>query len=224
MRVLVAIFDGYQQDAWAGCLSRNGHEVKKASSSARLAREVTESRCEAVLMGRHARAIDGLRAVRAAGSRGSILLIVGSNPSERMEALEAGADECLVEPFLIGEVLARLERLSRRINCMPPEETSTLVASPFHVDLRSRQVRRGKNDIKLTKREFDLLVRLMRRPGQVFSPDALSEDSSGAFCVDSTTTIAVHIKNLRAKIDADRRRSFIRTERGCGYAFSQVPI
>jgi DNA-binding response OmpR family regulator len=160
-----------------------------------------------------------LRSARYAGA----VIVVSTRMHERdkLEALNGGADDYLVKPFLMSELVARVRAVLRRTLQDGPTKIATGTAilknGALQMDLSRYEVKKSGKVVKLTKKEFELLECLMRRPGHVLSQSALSQSINSSDFDTTTNSIEVHIKNLRAKIDADSKNGVIQTVRGCGY-------
>ncbi|HTT05205.1 MAG TPA: response regulator transcription factor [Steroidobacteraceae bacterium] len=166
--------------------------------------------------------IDGLaiiEALRKAGKRTPILILSAlSDVDERIRGLRAGGDDYLTKPFAFGELLARLDALTRRSQV---ESVQTrLEVADLRMDLLTRKVTRGDRDIALQPREFKLLEYLMRHADQVVTRTMLLENVWDYHFDPQTNLIDVHISKLRQKIDADFDRPLLRTVRNAGYTLS----
>jgi two-component system OmpR family response regulator len=166
--------------------------------------------------------IDGLaiiEALRKTGKRTPILILSAlSDVDERIRGLRAGADDYLTKPFAFGELLARLDALTRRSHA---ESVQTrLEVGDLRMDLLTRKVTRGDRDIVLQPREFKLLEYLMRHADQVVTRTMLLENVWDYHFDPQTNLIDVHISKLRQKIDADFDRPLLRTVRNAGYTLS----
>jgi two-component system OmpR family response regulator len=166
--------------------------------------------------------IDGLaiiQALRKAGKRTPILILSAlSDVDERIRGLRAGGDDYLTKPFAFGELLARLDALTRRAQ---PETVQTrLEVADLRIDLLTRKVTRGNRDIALQPREFKLLEYLMRHADQVVTRTMLLENVWDYHFDPQTNLIDVHISKLRQKIDADFERPLLRTVRNAGYTLA----
>ena len=165
---------------------------------------------------------DGLelcREIRARGIPSKILMLTARDSVEnKIEGLDAGADDYLVKPFSFRELLARLRALSRRTEVPEP---APLVHGDLAYDPESREVRRRGDVIRLTAREGALFELLLRRRGRVVSRSEIQariwEDSFDL----STNIIDVYINALRRKLDAGERERLIQTVRGVGYRLSE---
>lgn len=150
-----------------------------------------------------------------------ILLTAKGEESDRIVGLRRGADDYVVKPFSPGELLARAEAVLRRGRGEGTEaQAAPLCFGELHIDPAARQVHLAGTPVGLTQREFDLLSFLARHPGRVFSRDQLIDLVWRLpFCNDSST-VTVHVRRLRAKIEPDPGQPrFIQTVWGVGYRF-----
>lgn len=167
--------------------------------------------------------MDGLevmRSVRAIGERMPIILLTArGEESDRVVGLSLGADDYIVKPFYPAELVARVDAVLRRADLAPDRGERVSVGS-LTIDPAARRVREETDgrEIELTAREFDLLLFLARHPGQVFSREQLMEAVwHHAFYTD-TSTVTVHIRRLRAKVEANTAvPRHVQTVWGVGY-------
>ncbi len=158
-----------------------------------------------------------LPAFRRESSAPVILLTAKLEESDKVQGLELGADDYVTKPFGMRELLARIRAQLRRAG-QAPVESALLRAGEIVLDKETRTVRVGERNVNLTPSEFELLVTLMATPGRVFSRDELLDSLAGAASVERT--VDVHIRNLRAKIEADAANPrYIETVFGVGYRF-----
>ncbi|QCB36670.1 response regulator transcription factor [Sphingobium sp. PAMC28499] len=168
--------------------------------------------------------LDGLaalKALRAAGVRAPALFLTAMNGVEdRVEGLEAGADDYLAKPFAATELLARVNALARR----PPiaETVSVLEVSDLSLDRIKRTVLRGGNRIDLQAQEFKLLEYLMLHAGEIVTRTMLLENVWSFHFDPRTNIIESHVSRLRAKVDRGFGRELIQTVRGAGYRIDDV--
>ncbi len=159
------------------------------------------------------------RRLRSDGSTVPILMLTARDGiQDRVRGLDAGADDYLVKPFALAELLARVRALGRRAKMGAATESPVLTVSDLELDLRSREARRGPRRIELTAREFALLETLMRHPGQVMSRSQLLDSVWSYDAVTESNVVDIYIHYLRNKIDKGFDRKLIRTVRGMGYA------
>jgi DNA-binding response OmpR family regulator len=162
-----------------------------------------------------------LRTLRARGYQGAVLMATSKgHEKDKLEGLNNGADDYIVKPYLITELVARVRAVLRR-TAGPKGKVaygSVLKAKNIELDLIKHEATNGGKPLSLTKREFELLEYFMRWPSQVLSQEVLAQHLTKANFDTHTNSIEVHIKNLRKKIGTTSGKSLIRTVRGCGYA------
>ena len=159
--------------------------------------------------------LDAIEALREAGNQTPILILSAlSDVDERIRGLQVGADDYLTKPFAFGELIARLDALTRR---RPGAGQVNLSVGELHLDLLSLKVTRGSREIGLMPREYKLLAYLMRHPGQVVTRTMLLENVWNYHFDPQTNVVDVHISNLRQKIDQPPEPQMLRTIRGTGY-------
>jgi len=167
---------------------------------------------------------DGLSILKNLRLKGNpvpvILLSARAEPHERVEGLNLGADDYLVKPFYIEELVARLHVITRRAS---GTGSSTLAVGDLTIDLLTREVRRGTESIELTSREFQLLEHLARNPGRVLSRAQICERVWDYDFDPGTNLVDVYIQRLRRKIDAPGTTPLIETIRGVGYRMRKLP-
>ncbi len=163
--------------------------------------------------------IDGLgiiAALRQAGNRTPILILSAlSDVDERIRGLKSGGDDYLTKPFAFGELLARLDALTRR--SQGNNTVTSLEVGDLRVDLLSRKAMRGSRPIALQPRDFKLLEYLMRHADQVVTRTMLLENVWDYHFDPQTNVVDVHVSKLRQKIDLDFERPLLRTVRNAGY-------
>jgi DNA-binding response OmpR family regulator len=159
--------------------------------------------------------LDGVDLCRRLRGRSDVPIIVVTargDEGARVTGLRAGADDYVVKPFGIAELLARMEAVLRRTGSVAP--TTAVDVGDTHVDLARREVTVGGREILLTRKEFDLLAALARRRGEVVARDELLAVVWDTAWVGSSRTLDVHVATLRAKLG---RPAVIETVRGVGY-------
>jgi two-component system response regulator MprA len=165
--------------------------------------------------------IDGLevcRRIRRSGDTTPILMLTARNAvNDRVEGLDVGADDYLVKPFDLAELLARLRALLRRHNVSEVDGT-VLRFEDLTLNPATREVHRGTRLVELTKIEFDLLELFLRHPRQVLTRDQILDLVWGYNFDSGTNSLAVYIGYLRRKLEEDNKPRLIQTVRGVGYA------
>jgi two-component system response regulator MprA len=165
--------------------------------------------------------IDGLeicRRIRRAGDATPILMLTARDAvNDRVEGLDVGADDYLVKPFDLAELLARLRALLRRSSVAEGDET-VLRFEDLTLNPQTREVQRGSRLIELTKIEFDLLELFLQHPRQVLTRDQILDLVWGYNFDSGTNSLAVYIGYLRRKLEEKEEARLIQTVRGVGYA------
>jgi len=149
-----------------------------------------------------------------------IMLTARGEESERIRGLATGADDYLVKPFSIPELIARVRAILRRV--APERLANTLVAGDIEIDRDTRRVRRAGVEIHLGPTEFRLLEFLMSHPGRVFSRETLLNGVWGQDAFIDDRTVDVHVGRLRREINRGSAKDPIRTVRGAGYSFDET--
>lgn len=164
------------------------------------------------------------RRIRPVKDTPIIIMTARDSVIDRVSGLDQGADDYIVKPFAIEELLARLRALFRRLNQEDePEITMPLIYyRDLMIDKGSRIVRRGDEVINLTKREYELLLYLMENVNRVLSRDVLLDEVWGYKSDVETNVVDVYIRYIRNKVDRpDQEESYIQTVRGTGYVMRQ---
>lgn len=159
-----------------------------------------------------------LRLLREKKNKVPVIIITARDGvSERIDGLNLGADDYLVKPFYLEELVARLKSVLRRAS---GEGLSILEVSDLRLNLMTREVHRGDVEITLAPREFVLLEYLMRSPGRVFSRTQILEQVWDYHFDPDTNLVDVYIRRIRQKIDKPFDEKLIHTVRGIGYTVS----
>jgi len=155
------------------------------------------------------------RRLRTTGTWSPVLMLTARDAiADRVEGLDAGADDYLVKPFAFDELLARLRALARRGSARRP---TVLVVGDLRLDPASRRVWRADREIELTVKEFAVLQTFMQRPDQVLTRDQLLEHAWDFAYEQRSNIVDVHIRSLREKLDRPYGRHSLQTVRGLGY-------
>jgi DNA-binding response OmpR family regulator len=203
-------------------LKREGYEVTATGDGGEALELAREHAFDLIVLDVMLPTLDGLsivRILRKDQRTPIILLTARSGEIDRIMGLETGADDYVVKPFSLGELLARVRAVLRR---SVPETATRLEAGDLSLDLIGRKAYRGGQELRLSHKEFDLLAALIRNTGTALSRERLLQQVWGYDYPGDTRTVDVHIRWLREKIEvdaADPQR--IVTVRGVGYRFEQ---
>ncbi|MHB1134941.1 MAG: response regulator transcription factor [Chloroflexota bacterium] len=166
--------------------------------------------------------VDGLevcRRLRADGSDVPVLMLTARDAvADRVRGLEQGADDYLIKPFALEELLARVKALLRRHQTA---ENEVLRYADLSLDLGTRLARRGRRQIQLTTTEYALLACFLGSPGRVLTRDILLERVWGYDFQGESNILEVYVRYLRAKLEAEGEPRLIQTVRGAGYALRE---
>jgi two-component system, OmpR family, response regulator len=220
MRVLLVEDDKRTSDYISSGLASSGHVTDVlADGRDALAASLREP-YDAAIVDRMIPGLDGLslvRSLRAAGGKLPIILLTAmGGVDDRVEGLDAGADDYLAKPFAFSELLARLNALGRR----PPiaQEKTVLRVADLELDLARRVAKRSGQIVELLPREFALLEFLMRNEGRVLTKTMLLERIWNFNFDPQSTVVETHVSRLRAKIDKPFETQLINTIRSTGYS------
>jgi two-component system response regulator MprA len=205
-------------------LKLEGYEVVTAPDGSEALRELAVAPPDAMVLDVLMPEVDGLevcRRMRGAGDRTPVLMLTARDAiSDRVDGLDAGADDYLVKPFALEELLARLRALMRRAD--PAEGNSTLLEfEDLSLDPATRDVKRGGRDIELTKTEFSLLELFLNHPRQVLSRTQIFEAVWEYDFGPSSNALEVYVGYLRRKTESEGEPRLIQTIRGVGYTLRE---
>jgi two-component system response regulator MprA len=223
--VLVVDDDRAVRDSLRRSLEFNGYDVALAADGAEALVAVGAQPPDAVVMDVMMPRLDGIeatKALRAAGHDVPILVLTARDAvGDRVEGLDAGADDYLTKPFALQELLARLRALLRRV--VPPagEANEALAFADLAMDVASREVRRGSRAIELTRTEFALLEMFLRRPRRVLERAFILEEVWGYDFPTTANSLEVYVGYLRRKTEADGEPRLLHTVRGVGYVLKE---
>jgi two-component system, OmpR family, response regulator len=218
MRVLLVEDDDRMAAAIARALRGEGIVVDVAARGEDAVREAQVTGYDAVVLDVMLPDVDGFetcRRLRAKELWLPVLMLTARDAVEdRVEGLDAGADDYLTKPFSLAELLARLRALARRI---PVERPAVLTVGDLSLDPATQIARRGDVEIDLSTREFALLETFMRRPGHVLTQMQLLESAWDLGFEQRSNVVEVYVRYLREKIDRPFGVTSIETVRGVGY-------
>jgi two-component system response regulator MprA len=220
VKILVVDDERAVRDSLRRALELQGYDVELASDGVEaLARLGTNGQVDAVVLDVLMPELDGLevcRRIRRAGNAVPVLMLTARDAvGDRVEGLDAGADDYLVKPFALDELLARVRALLRRGTA---SVDGVLRFADLELDPQTREARRGGDRIELTRTEFNLLELFMVNPRQVLTRSIIFERVWGYDFGFASNSLDVYIGYLRRKTEAGGRPRLIQTVRGVGYA------
>ena len=227
MRILVVDDDRAVRDSLRRSLEFNGYTVDVAADGAEALARVPLIGPDAIVMDVMMPRLDGLeatRALRAAGNDVPILVLTARDAvRNRVDGLDAGADDYLTKPFALEEMLARLRALLRRAARGADEEQTLLTFADLSLDVATREVRRGDRPVSLTRTEFALLELFMRRPRRVLERSFILEEVWGFDFPTTANSLEVYVGYVRRKLEQDGEPRLLHTVRGVGYVLRETP-
>jgi two-component system, OmpR family, phosphate regulon response regulator PhoB len=206
-------------------LQAEGFRVRATANGEDVAHLVNEERPDLIVLDWMLPGISGIEVCRLVRSRPEtrdipvIMLTARGEENERVRGLATGADDYIVKPFSVPELLARIKTILRRVN--PDAIAERLKAGDIALDRRTRRVTRATRDITLSPTEFRLLEYLMQSPGRVYSRSQLLDAVWGRDIYVDERTVDVHVGRLRKCLKRGREIDPIRTVRGMGYSFDE---
>lgn len=204
-------------------LTRGGHVVDLFVDGREALIAATTSDYEVLVLDRMTPGLDGmgvLRTLRAAHVETPVLLLTAlGDVDDRVEGLEAGADDYLAKPFAFSELEARVAALGRRASRGQSGDVTSLTARDIHLDLLKQQCFRRGERVDLNTKEFRLLETFIRSKGRILTRNMLLEKVWGLNFDPTTSVVETHVSRLRAKIEKPFGDVVIRTVRGAGYIF-----
>jgi two-component system copper resistance phosphate regulon response regulator CusR len=224
MRILVVEDEPAAANVLAKGLREHAYAVDIAADGSTALEQIAETDYDLIILDVLLPRINGLdlcRRLRSDDAAVPVLMLTARGGlDDRVEGLDAGADDYLPKPYHFPELLARVRALLRR---GPAFERAELSVDDLVVDTRARSVSRGGTGIQLTTKEYALLEYLMRRKAQVVSRGDIAEHVWDDSFDPMSNLIEVYIQRLRRKIDDGRAVKLIQTRRGAGYTLSADP-
>jgi two-component system response regulator MprA len=218
MEILVVDDEPAVRDSLGRALRLEGYEVELAEDGRDALERLEARRPDALVLDLMMPRIDGLevcRALRSKGDRTPILVLTAKDAvSDRVAGLDAGADDYVVKPFALDELLARLRALLRRVG---GEQQDKLRFADLELDPVAYEVRRGGRRLELTRTEFHLLELFMRHPRQVLTRSIIFEHVWGYDFGADSNSLTVYIGYLRRKLEEGDEPRLLHTVRGVGY-------
>jgi DNA-binding response OmpR family regulator len=202
-------------------LRRDGYDVRVVGDGGEALKAFAERQPDLIVMDVMLPGIDGLEAsrrIRAQGETPIVMLTARGDEVDKLVGLELGADDYVTKPFSPRELVARVRAVLRRSARGGPAEGDVVRFGEMRVNPRTRTVEGGAGDPGLTAREFDLLLFLARHPSQVFTREQLMDRVWDYEFPGDASTVTVHMRRLRAKIEVDPSRPrHLKTVWGVGY-------
>jgi two-component system response regulator MprA len=227
-RILVVDDDPSVRDSLRRSLEFNGYAVTVAGDGAEALAAIGQGSPDALVIDVMMPRLDGLettRALRTAGNDLPILVLTARDSvGDRVEGLDAGADDYLTKPFALEELLARLRALLRRVQPPTADDTDaeTLAFADLSLNPVTREVRRADRPIDLTRTEFTLLEMFLRRPRRVLDRSFILEEVWGYDFPTTANSLEVYVGYLRRKTEAEGEPRLIHTVRGVGYVLREA--
>ena len=203
-------------------LQRAGYATRIASDGPSALQTAVQDRPDLVVLDLMLPGMDGLEVMRRLRERGQvavILLTAKGEPTDRVIGLRLGADDYVAKPFSPAELVARVDAVLRRVASSPQLE-EPISFDGLELDPVARRVAVRGKEVQLTVREYELLLHFMRHPGQAFSRDQLMDAVWQYSFYTDTSTVTVHMRRLRSKIEDDPSSPrWLQTVWGVGYRF-----
>jgi DNA-binding response OmpR family regulator len=222
-RILVVEDEAIVAEVVERFLRREGYETMVASDGRQALSALGNFIPDLIVLDLMLPEVDGLEVCRQVRSRGVtpiIMLTARGEESDKVLGLGLGADDYVTKPFSPRELAARVQAVLRRAKSLPANDAETVRFGALRLSGRTRVVEREGADLRLTAREFDLLIFLARHAGQVFSREQLMDAVWDYDFAGDAGTVTVHMRRLREKIEEDPSRPrYLKTVWGVGYKF-----
>jgi two-component system response regulator MprA len=224
--VLVVDDDKAVRESLRRSLEFNGYAVSLASDGVEALAGIGGIVPDVVVMDVMMPRLDGIettKSLRKAGNDVPILVLTARDAvGDRVEGLDAGADDYLTKPFALQELLARLRALLRRVVPTEGDDHEVLTFADLSMDLATREVTRGDRQMELTRTEFTLLEMFLRRPRRVLERSFILEEVWGYDFPTTANSLEVYVGYLRRKTEAEDEPRLIHTDRGVGYVLKET--
>ena len=221
LKILVVEDDTEMANHILHALREHGHDVEVSRDGHTGLARARSGEHAALIVDRMLPGLDGLslvRQLRSEASRIPVLILTTMNGlDDRVEGLEAGADDYLSKPFAFAELLARVNAITRRVDAKEAGEPTRLHLADLEMDLIRRTVQRGGKTIEVQPQEFRLLEYLLRNAGRVVTRAMLLENVWDLHFDPRTNIVETHLSRLRSKVDRGFACELIHTLRGVGY-------
>ncbi|GLW28022.1 response regulator transcription factor [Actinoplanes regularis] len=235
MRILVVEDDAAVRDSLARTLRFEGYQVAIAGDGLQALDAVRSGEPDALILDVSMPRMDGLETCRRLRADGVLLpvlmLTARDSVGDRVAGLDAGADDYLVKPFALQELLARIRALLRRSALTAPGGAPAealagewLTFADVRLDPRTREVHRGTRQLRLTRTEFDILEAFLRHPRRVLTRAALFEQVWGYDFGEGSNSLHVYLGYLRRKLEAEGEPRLLHTVRGVGFVLREEPL
>jgi two-component system response regulator MprA len=225
-RILVVDDEPAVQNALSRALALEHYEVARAADGLEALERLDAAPYEAIILDIAMPRMDGLelcRRLRAGGDSTPVLMLTARGEvDDRVAGLDAGADDYLVKPFALRELLARIRALLRRAGEEDGNE-QVLSFADLHLDLRAHEAWRGERPLALTRTEFLLLELFLRHPRQVLTRSVIFENVWGYDFGSSSNSLGVYMGYLRRKTEVGEEPRLLHTVRGVGYVLRTTP-
>jgi two-component system response regulator MprA len=229
MRILVVDDDRAVRDSLRRSLEFNGYEVALANDGVEALARINGLSPDALIVDVMMPRLDGIettKALRAAGNDLPILVLTARDTvGDRVDGLDAGADDYLAKPFALEELLARLRAMLRRrtLGTTDGEDEGPLTFADLTMNPVTREVERAGRRITLTRTEWDLLELFMRRPKRVLERAFILEEVWGYDFPTTANSLEVYVGYVRRKTEAEGEPRLLHTVRGVGYVLRESP-
>ncbi|MEJ7741844.1 MAG: response regulator transcription factor [Nocardioidaceae bacterium] len=229
MRILVVDDDRAVRDSLRRSLEFNGFEVALANDGVEALARINGLAPDALIVDVMMPRLDGIettKALRAAGNDLPILVLTARDSvNDRVDGLDAGADDYLAKPFALEELLARVRAMLRRhsLGAGDADDEGPLVFADLTMNPVTRDVDRGGRQITLTRTEWDLLELFMRRPKRVLERAFILEEVWGYDFPTTANSLEVYVGYVRRKTEAEGGSRLLHTVRGVGYVLRETP-